>query len=58
MRPSRRLLRRLLLLAVLSAVAVLVGRRVAAGSGAGPEFLPSIGGDTWPPVPVKDVAPA
>ena len=58
MRPSRRLIRRLLVLAVLSAAAVLVGRRFASGGGPGSDFLPSIGGDTWPPVPVKDVRPA
>ena len=52
--------RRVLLLVVLvlgAAAAALVARRHTAPSGrAG--FLPDIGGDTWPPVPVKDARPA
>jgi len=42
-----------LLLAALAAVLVGVARRRDPG-----ELLPVIGGDTWPPVPVKDTRPA
>ena len=50
-------LRRILPVVVVAAVAVLVVRRRHA-AGRGGDLLPSIGGDTWPPVPVKDTRPA
>ena len=50
--PSR--LRRGLLLALVLAAVVAVVGRLRAPVGRHAEFLPPIGGDTWPPVPVKD----
>ena len=47
----------LLLILALAAVAAVVGR-LRAPVGRHTEILPSIGGDTWPPVPVKDAGAA
>ena len=49
-------IRRSLLLALLAAATVAVTRTLGTR---GPDggLVPSIGGDTWPPVPVKDVRP-
>ena len=55
--PSRSI-RRVLVLVLLLAVAALVGRKLAGPGTATGSFVPAIGGDTWPPVPVKDVRPA
>lgn len=46
---------RLLVVAAVAVGTVVIVRR---RSHAGRELLPVIGGDTWPPVPVKDVRPA
>ena len=54
MHDHNRWIRRGLLLALLATVVVGVTRRGRSGSG----LLPVIGGDTWPPVPVKDARPA
>jgi hypothetical protein len=45
-----------LLVALIVVVGTVVAQALRSGSHDGP--LPSIGGDTWPPVPVKDVRPA
>ena len=52
MHRSSRWIRRGLALALL--VAVVSVRRGYHGD----DLLPAIGGDTWPPVPVKDARPA
>jgi hypothetical protein len=54
---SRRIRRGLFLALLLAAVAVVVSR-LRAPVGRHAEVLPSIGGDTWPPVPVKDAGVA
>ncbi len=54
---SSRVRRGLLLVLVLAAVVAVVGR-LRAPVGRHTEILPSIGGDTWPPVPVKDAGAA
>ena len=54
MRSAAKSIRRGLILALLAAVATAVAR--ALGPGPGDDgMLPAIGGDTWPPVPVKDL---
>ena len=40
-----------MLLAVVAIAAAVLAR---SGRGTGSAVLPTIGGDTWPPVPVKD----
>jgi len=55
---TRHPLRRRLLVVALAAVVALVVSRLRAPIGRHGDVLPSIGGDTWPPVPVKDVAAA
>lgn len=45
------------LLVVLAAAGVLVVARALGVTGSGDGLVPAIGGDTWPPVPVKDVGP-
>lgn len=52
--PSR-WIRRILVLALLLAVGTWVTRRLTAPGGPADACIPPIGGDTWPPVPVKDV---
>ena len=49
-------IRRGIVLAAVIALLTLVFRQ---GRGSGPrnQLLPAIGGDTWPPVPVKGVRP-
>jgi hypothetical protein len=42
---------------VLTTVALVVAR-LRAPVGGHPEIVPTIGGDTWPPVPVKDAGAA
>ncbi|HEY5109724.1 MAG TPA: hypothetical protein VII96_08980 [Acidimicrobiales bacterium] len=56
MRSAPSWIRRGLLVALLAAVAVVVARALGSG-GADGGLLPAIGGDTWPPVPVKDARP-
>ena len=56
MRSTTPWIRRGLVLALLAALVVAVARALAPGHGDG-GVLPAIGGDTWPPVPVKDVRP-
>lgn len=46
-----------LLIALVALVAVVVARALGPG-GSGEGLVPAIGGDTWPPVPVKDARPA
>jgi hypothetical protein len=58
MRPTSSRVRRGLLLALVLAVAVVVVGRRRAPVGRTGGILPPIGGDTWPPVPVKDVGSA
>jgi hypothetical protein len=48
--------RALVLAAAVGGLLRLVGRLTGPGGAAGPAF-PSIGGDTWPPVPVKQPQP-
>jgi len=43
---------------LLLALAIAVVAGVTRRSGTGTGLLPAIGGDTWPPVPVKDTGPA
>ena len=57
MRSTTPWIRRGLVLALLAALAVAVARVLAPEPG-DDGVLPAIGGDTWPPVPVKDVRPA
>jgi hypothetical protein len=45
-----------LFVALVAAVAVVVARALGPG-GSGDGLVPTIGGDTWPPVPVKDARP-
>jgi len=52
MHRSSTWVRRGLLLALLAALVVGAAARRRTGTGAG--VLPVIGGDTWPPVPIKD----
>ena len=52
-RPTIWILRGMLL-ALLAAVVVGAARRGRTAEG----LIPVIGGDTWPPVPVKDARPA
>ena len=54
MRSAAKWIRRGLILALLAAVATVVTRALGTGPGDDGMF-PAIGGDTWPPVPVKDV---
>jgi len=54
MRRSAKWIRRGLILALLAAVATAVTRALGSGPG-DDDMLPAIGGDTWPPVPVKAV---
>ena len=54
---SSRIRRGLPVTLVLVAVAAAVLRR-SAPAGRHAELLPPVGGDTWPPVPVKDVGTA
>jgi len=53
MRTVTRWLTRMVLLALVGAVVARVLRTVRGGAGDG--LVPPIGGDTWPPVPVKPV---
>ena len=46
------------LIVVLLAVGAVVIARALGVSGSDDGLVPAIGGDTWPPVPVKDVGPA
>jgi len=52
--PSR-WIRRVLVFALLLAVATWVAKMLTSPGGPAEAFIPPIGGDTWPPVPVKDV---
>jgi hypothetical protein len=56
MRTMSPWIRRGIVLAAVIALLTLVFRQ---GRGSGPhnQLLPAIGGDTWPPVPVKGVRP-
>lgn len=58
MLSTSRRIRRGLILALLLTVATAVVSRLRAPVGGHAEVVPSIGGDTWPPVPVKDVGPS
>jgi hypothetical protein len=52
MRTALRLMARLALVVTVAAVVARIFRRTEGSRGVG-EVLPSIGGDTWPPVPVN-----
>ena len=52
--PSR-WVRRILVLTLLLAAGTGAAKRLATPGGPADGFIPPIGGDTWPPVPVKDV---
>jgi hypothetical protein len=54
MSSTHRRLRRLLVVGAVTVGVVLIVRRRVGGEGP----LPVIGGDTWPPVPVKDARTA
>jgi len=54
---SSRIRRRVLLALLVAATVVVVSRLRSPAVGRSPR-LPSIGGDTWPPVPVKDAGGA
>ena len=56
MRSTLSWIRRGLIVALLAA-GVLVIARALGPSGSDDGLVPAIGGDTWPPVPVKDVGP-
>ena len=56
MRSAPPWLRHGLVVTLLVVVVSVVARALRSGSHEG--LVPSIGGDTWPPVPVKDVRPA
>ena len=58
MRSTTSRVRRGLLLAFALAVVVAVVGRLRAPVGRHAEVLPPIGGDTWPPVPVKGAGAA
>jgi hypothetical protein len=53
MPSSANWIRRGLVLVLLAAFATAVARALEPGTG-DDGMLPAIGGDTWPPVPVKD----
>jgi len=53
MRTAPRWIRRGLLVALVAAAGALLAHRLESDDGLGP----AIGGDTWPPVPVKPVPP-
>jgi len=56
MHTSSPWIRRGIVLAVVVALVAVVARR-SRGGGTGGGLFPPIGGDTWPPVPVKDLRP-
>jgi hypothetical protein len=58
MSPTPFRVRRGLLLVLVLAVVALVVARLRDPVGRHTGVLPSIGGDTWPPVPVKDAGAA
>ncbi len=55
--PSHRV-RRLLVLVLVVVVGAAAWRRTVSPAVGRPALLPAIGGDTWPPVPVKDAGAA
>ena len=57
MRNAPKWIRRGFVLALLAAFATAVVRALGPGPGRD-AIVPAIGGDTWPPVPVKDVRSA
>ncbi|HEY4928838.1 MAG TPA: hypothetical protein VIH95_06775 [Acidimicrobiales bacterium] len=58
MQRSSHRLRRIAVLASAAAGIALVVRRTSRNASSGTAIVPVIGGDTWPPVPVKDTRPA
>lgn len=47
-----------LVVALVAGVTARVVSHLTDPASAGGQILPAVGGDTWPPVPVKDVRPA
>jgi hypothetical protein len=54
MHPSSRWVRRGVVLAVVATALALAARKWGDPGSGDLELVPTIGGDTWPPVPVKD----
>jgi hypothetical protein len=58
MRSTSARIRRGLLLAIVASAIALVVARLRAPAGGRTDIVPTIGGDTWPPVPIKDAGAA